>query len=327
MTRRLNVDRVNALFTEEYKKVSTVRNYDATWVHFVACVHTHRPDVISINFCIAYFRFLHDSGLAPATINSEKSDLFTPIWYGFNIDFKMDLFCNIPKSCAALNPSAPLKPISWSLSKVLDLAVSIDNESCDVKKLSQKCLCLLALASGARMSELVALVRDKNHIQVLDSGEVLLFPDPVFLAKNELPDKRWGPWRIPPLREEPSLCPVKCLESYLAKSAHYTTGQLFLGDEGSKLTLKQLKAKLLYFIKLADPNSVPTGHEVRKVASSMNFFEFMDFGELCKYTGWKSTRVFFRHYLRKIEELKHNVVAAGKVIRRRPSAGSSSDSS
>ena len=137
MKRRLNVDRVNALFTEEYKKVSTVRNYDATWKHFVAYVHTHRPDVISINFCIAHFRLLHDSGLAPATIDSKKSDLITPIWCGFHIDFKLDLFCNIPQSCAPLNPSAPPTPIWWSLSKVLDLAASIDNESCEVKKLSQ----------------------------------------------------------------------------------------------------------------------------------------------------------------------------------------------
>ena len=137
MTKRLNVDRVKALFPEESQKVSTVRNYDATWKHFVAYVRTHRPDVISINFCIAHFRLLHDSGLAPATIDSKKSDLITPIWCGFHIDFKLDLFCNIPQSCAPLNPSAPPTPIWWSLSKVLDLAASIDNESCEVKKLSQ----------------------------------------------------------------------------------------------------------------------------------------------------------------------------------------------
>ena len=119
------------------------------------------------------------------------------------------------------------------------------------------------------------LVWDTIHIQVLAAGEVLLFPDPVFLAKTDLPTKRWGPWRIPLLREEPSLCPMKCLESYLAESTRYESDQLFLGEEGSKLTLKQLMAKSLYFIKLADPYSVPGGHEVRKIASSMNFFDFM----------------------------------------------------
>ena len=198
------------------------------------------------------------------------------------------------------------------------MAVSIDNESASVKRVSQKCLFLLAMASGARLSEIVALVRNKENVKYLESGHVLLYPDPVFLAKNELPTNRWGPWRIPSLPEEPALCPVACLKRYLELTDHFSDGQLFRGDEGSKLSLKQIRAKLLYFIQAADPDSVPAGHDARKVATTINYFEFMDFKGLTQYTGWKSPRVFFRNYLKSIEEVRFSLVAAGQIVRPPP---------
>ena len=60
---------------------------------------------------------------------------------------------------------------------------------------------------------------------------------------------------------------------------------------------------------------MPSGHEPRKVASSMNFFQYMSFEGLQAYTGWKSSKVFFKHYLKQLKEVKHFVVAAGSVIK------------
>ena len=172
------------------------------------------------------------------------------------------------------------------------------------------------MASGVWVSEILALSRDEGHIEWLDSGEVNLYPDPTFLAKNELPSKRWGPWRIVPLAEDSSLCPVKCLRDYLAKTSQFTSGQLFKGEtQGSDLSLKQLRSKLTYFIKRADPASIPAGQDPRKVASSLNFFQYMSFEGLQAYTGGKSSKVFFRHYSKQLNEIKHFVVAAGSVVR------------
>ena len=282
----------------------------------MAYVKLKNPSAISMDFCLGFFVYSHGQGLASATITSYKSALSKPISYAFQIDFNSDLFNKIPKACARLKPNAPPRPISWSLDKVLDLASSIDNLTASLKDLSQKSIFLLAMASGARVSELVALSRDEGHIEWLDSGEVNLYPDPTFLAKNELPSKRWGPWRIIPLGEDPSLCPVKCLKDYLAKTSHIASGQLFKGETtGSDLSIKQLRAKLVYFIKKADPDSIPAGHDPRKVASSLNFFQYMSFEGLQAYTGWKSSRVFFRHYSKQLHEIKRMMVAAGNVIR------------
>ena len=86
-------------------------------------------------------------------------------------------------------------------------------------------------------------------------------------------------------------------------------------EAGGRLTVDGVRQKILYFIKAADPESCLTAHEVRKVATSLNYFEFMEFEDLKHYTGWKSQKVFYRHYLKSIEEISLPTVAAGKVVR------------
>ena len=118
------------------------------------------------------------------------------------------------------------------------------------------------------------------------------------------------------LQQDLSLCPVECLKTYLQRTCSFIGGQLFKGETtGSKLSNCQLRSKLTTFIRRADPNSMPKGHDPRKVASSLNFFSHMSFDNLKSYTGWKSSKVFFRHYLKKLTEVKHFVVAAGNVCK------------
>ena len=205
-------------FIENYKSFTTRRQYQASWKKWVSYIQEHKPTTITMDFCLAFFISLHEEGLASKTISSYKSALTRPVEYAFGINFNSDLFNKLTRACARLKPDAPPKPISWSLDKVLHFASSIDNESASLKDITQKSIFLIAMASGARVSEIVALSRDDGHIEFLDSGEVNLYPDPSFLAKNELPTKRWGPWKIVPLREDLSLCPIECLKAFLSKT-------------------------------------------------------------------------------------------------------------
>ena len=90
--------------------------------------------------------------------------------------------------------------------------------------------------------------------------------------KYELPTLQRAPWRIAPLPDAPSLCPVTCLWGYLAASSDWTSGQPFRLNGGSGIHLNRLRAQLLSFIKAAGPDSVPTGRNCRSLASSLNFF-------------------------------------------------------
>ena len=121
-----------------------------------------------------------------------------------------------------LRLASPTKPISGSLHKVLAHLASIDCKTTIPRLCLAKTLFLLALASGSRFSELVALYRDEGNIIFYDSGLVKLLPDPTFLSKNKLPyQRRRRPLYIPALsHDRESLCPVANLKIYTQYQSH-----------------------------------------------------------------------------------------------------------
>ena len=301
-------------FVESYKRGSTKRQYDSSFKKLVAFIHRVKPERMTLNLAIAFFKSLHDQGLAPGTISTTKSALRKIFRYGFKIDLNDDLFASIPKACAMLNPREAPGEISWSLNKVLRFASELDHSSASYILLLRKTLFLLAIASGARLSEISALSRDPGHVQFLPSGEVSFRPHLRFLAKNEDPSNRWQPWKIIPLPQDLSLCPVTTLRAYMDRTASWSSGRLFQREGGGTLSTAGVRQQILYFITSADLGCVPKGQETRKVATSVNYFTHMVFEDICRYTGWKSQRVFHRHYLKNIEELQFPTVAAGKVV-------------
>ena len=270
---------------------------------------------MTTNLGVTFFRELHEEGLASNTIASIKSGLKKAFRYGFNMDVNDHTFSEIPRACSNLRPSKPpAMMLSWSLNKVLQLASDTDSDSCDYTNLLRKTLLLIGIASGGRLSEVAALSRDPGHIEFLPSGEVSLTPHVAFLAKNELPNNRRDPWIIVPLPQDTSLCPVATLKTYLDRTSHFKNGRLFQRERGGTLSVAGVRQQILYFIKKADPDSIPKGHEIRKIATSINYFQFMDFESLRKYTGWKSSKVFFKHYYKSLDALKFHVSAVGRVI-------------
>ena len=315
MGRRKEMSEDNVRFSEMYKTLSTHRQYQSWWKKWVAYVRSKKPEVISLDFCVSFLRSLHEDGLASSTITSLKSGISVPIRYAFNVDLSEEVFQKTVKACARLRPKQPKRPPSWSLAKVLEKAASISLDCKDLTLQLRKTAFLLSLASGGRISEITALMRGEEYIQFLPSGEAKLAPDRAFLAKNESPSARWEPWRIPPLPDFPLLCPVRALQHYLHLTKSLKEGQLFRGETcGSKLSAKQLGNKIIAFICSAEPDKQARVHELRGIGASLNFYEYMCFEDLKGYTGWKSPRVFFKHYLKAIESLSVPVVAAGKVI-------------
>ena len=312
--KRFLIEPDNISFTESDKSESTIRQYDSAFRKLSTFIHKEQLSKMSINAALSFFRSLHQSGLASATIATIKSALVKIFAYGFGINLNDLCFSSIYKACAKQRPSIRPNMLSWSLNKVLRLASGIHNENCSYQLLLRKTLFLTALASGARVSELAALSREKGFIKFLPSGEVSLAPHPKFLAKNEDPANRWKPWRIVPLPQDPSLCPVKSLKAFLEKTENRKVGRLFQRESGGTLTIDGIKQQILYLIKEADPESIPKAHDVRAVATSINYFHFMDFQALTEFTGWKSMGVFVKHYFKNLEALRFHTVAAGRVV-------------
>ncbi|XP_068200405.1 uncharacterized protein [Palaemon carinicauda] len=312
--RGADIDPQNTLFLESDKRESTLRQYDSAIKKLAKFLRDSKVEMMTMNLTVTFFRILFESGLAASTITTIKSALKKIFHIGFNIDLTDSYFSSIPRACARLKPSTRSSSVSWFLNDVLKLASDTLNESCNYIPLLRKTLFLMSLASGARISELSALTRDPGHIEFLSSGEVLLSPDKRFLAKNEDPQNRWSPWKIVPLPQDPSLCPVNTLKAYLNGTSIKSSGPLFIRENGGTITLKGIRQQILYFIKQANPESFPHVHDIQAVATSINYFHHMNFDELTKYTGWKSPKVFKRHYLKPLEALKFATVAAGNVV-------------
>ena len=149
---------------------------------------------MSLNTTLSFFRSLYESGLASSTIATTKSALVKVFAYGFGLDLNDLCFSSISRACAKQRPALRPDMLSWSLNKVLRLASTISDDDCSYQHLFRKTLFLVALASGARVSELAALSRDNGFIKFLITGEVSLSPHPKFLAKNEDPAHRWKLW-------------------------------------------------------------------------------------------------------------------------------------
>ncbi|XP_068237580.1 uncharacterized protein [Palaemon carinicauda] len=312
--RDADIDPQNTLFLESDKRDSTLRQYDSAVKKLAKFLKDSKAEVTTMNLTVSFFRTLFESGLAASTITTIKSALEKIFKIGFNIDLTDTYYSSIPRACARLKPSTRPSSVSWFLNDVLKLASDTPNESCDYVPLLRKTLFLMSLASGARISELSALSRDPGHIEFLSSGKILISPDNRFLAKNEDPQNRWSPWKIVPLPQDPSLCPVTTLKAYLNRTSNKSAGPLFIRENGGTITLKGIRQQILYFIKQANPASFPHVHDIRAVATSINYFRHMNFDELTKYTGWKSPAVFKGHYLKPLEALKFATVAAGNVV-------------
>ena len=148
---------------------------------------------MSINNTLSFFRSLHESGLASSMIATTKSALVKVFAYGFGLNLNDLCFASISRACAKQRPALRPSMLLWSLNKVLRLASGISTTDCSYQHLLRKTLFLVALASGARVSELAALSRDKGFVKFLPTGEVSLSPHPKFLAKNEDSAHRWKP--------------------------------------------------------------------------------------------------------------------------------------
>ena len=70
--------------------------------------------------------------------------------------------------------------------------------------------------------------------------------------------------------------------------------QLFRCESlGKEVSIRQLGAKIIEFVNATEPHKKMSVHMLRKIAASLNYFQFMKFEDIKKYTGWKSIRTFY----------------------------------
>ena len=158
------------------------------------------------------------------------------------------------------------------------------------------------MATGHRVSQLAALLRTPEFAR-FGPGDtyVTLATKPLFLAKNERAGHRMKPITIHAWRQTDThhpLCPVRALRDYLSATSDTTDVNLWLDPRSARpLNTAGLARHLVRVIHLADPQSHPRAHQVRRYASSLAFFRSFDVEEVREAGQWSSSRSFVQRYL------------------------------
>ena len=295
---------------------SSMAEYEKKWNRFMTFVEDRSipfeeiTAATVISFLTQLFQERH---LSPNTVAHYKSALAVPLQVHFNIDLNTTAFRNLLKAMYLQRPNQPVSTPAWSLDKVLTFMEGLTNPI-TLEMLLKKTAFLLMLATGWRISELHACVRDQKYCYFTGDGILHIRPHPSFLAKNECSQRRWDFKEIKPLRlgdgSISRLCPATTTQEYLRRTQKVRCGNLFItpNNNSRTLTVHKLTYHICQIIRLADPVAKIKVHEVRKYASSLSFINSMLVGELTSAMNWKSPAAFYKFYFTQVEPPKIPVV-------------------
>ena len=198
-------------------------------------------------------------------------------------------------------PRPLFPPPPWDLDKVLQFLSEPLARASFLNK-TKKALFLLAMATAKRVSELQAL-----SFSVSFQGEdLVLYYDPFFRAKTEsaanpLPRSVI----VPSLSDfagdlpERVQCPVRAIKFLrkAARSASYIPSRLFVSPRNPERAMS--KNAMSFYLRqlIVDSGAVsssrpPRAHDIRGIATSLNYYSNLSLSNLMQVATWKSNRVF-----------------------------------
>ena len=242
------------------------------------------------------------SKLSPKTIQVYKGALALPLKVGFNIDTGDGEFDLLIRSFFISRPPTKRIPPKWSLNTVLNFISSSQDESDSF--LLQKTLFLVALATANRASEISAMVRT-SMIFENNPTRVFIPVKPKFLYKNQRLDRAPPNISLPALNSDGSnhpLCPVNSLKQYLVSTESLSESQaLFRSGKGGPLKASDVSLQMCRLIEKACPGSMPKGHDVRKIGTSIAWCRGLSPAKIVERAFWCSSNVFVSRYLSEVE--------------------------
>ena len=149
--------------------------------------NNRRTSQIDKGLVIKYLVHLfHDRGLRTSTVTHLKLALAVPLRLGHKIDLSDQIFTDLIKAMWKKRSNPPTPRPSWDLNRVLRFIDELPAHRSEEREL-QVCAFLLLLATGWRVSELHACVRQGEYCRVIPPKTQLIRPHLSFLAKNECP--------------------------------------------------------------------------------------------------------------------------------------------
>ena len=217
-------------------------------------------------------------------------------------------------------PGRPFVEPAWDLDTVLDFIMSdrftLGN---NYLHLIMKCIFLMGIALGCRISEFHSLRRGSKFIVFSRNYlSVTIYPNPSFLAKNESPLFRRQPMVIKALVNRDGshhkLCPVKCLFDYLSVTSKFKSSSLFINPySGAPCNRARIVFYFRKLVSLAQPGVYSRFQDLRKLSSWKAFWSRMTISTIRHRGFWKSNSALARRYLAGSFPSEVTCVALGEV--------------
>ena len=320
----------------ESRRPSTTLNYQSKWKRYRQwCLDSgHSVSRPSSQKFAAFLLFLHQTcHLSASAIKGYKA-MLNSVFSLKGFDLSQDLVLrNLISSIETQAPRRVVRPPSWNLDVVLRALTRPPFEpltSASFRDLTKKSLFLVSLATAKRVSEVQALSR-----RIAFQGKDLLLSYlPEFLAKTEkvtnpLPREfrlRSLASLVGPSDEERLLCPVRALHYVLKKTEglSHKPRHLFVSPSNtSKPLSKNAMSFLLKETILQAHQSFPEelqqslkvrAHDIRGIATSLNFSRNLSFASILEAASWKTPSVFANHYLKDLERIEGDTFSLGPVV-------------
>ena len=280
---------------------STNKAYDSAWGKWSSWCDTRQTDPISANIrdILVFLSDQFDNKLQYRTINVLRSAISSVHpWIDGKPVGQHPLVIRLMKGIANERPSKPRYSSTWDVSRVTSYLSSLgDNDKLCLKLLTKKLLMLLALISPERSSVLSDL-----DIQFLKKQ-----PDGFTFTLTK-PRKTGDPRSLttiafPCFKEDSTLCPLKCLESYLNATSEFRTlpecKKLFLSTlRPHRPVSKSTIARWLCDTITASgiDSTIFKAHSTRAASTSTAAKKQLPLNDILKMGDWTSSSTFQRFY-------------------------------
>ena len=309
------------------RRKSTRLNYQARWGTYRKWCREfgHRSSLPSISKIAEFFTYLFKrKGAALSTIKGYRAMLLAVFKFLLPEISTSPILKDLIRSFEISSTRPLFPPPPWDLDKYLSGPPFEPLVKASFLDKTKKSLFLLAMATAKRVSELQAL-----SFSVSFQGEdLVLYYDPFFCAKTESAANPL-PRSVIVLSlsdfagnlPERVQCPVRAIKFLrkAARSASYIPSRLFVSPRNPEHAMS--KNAISFYLRqlITDSGDVssscpPRAHDIRGIATSLNYYGNLSLSHLMQVATWKSNHVFASRYLKEVSATQDNIRRFGPLV-------------
>lgn len=256
-----------------------------------------------------FLRLLLEDGASYSTINIARCALSAVLDTGSGVSIGSNSMVSlVVKGCGNINPPQPKYDSTWDVSLVFKLFHRWGrNSKLSLLKLSHKLTVLLLLCTAQRGQTIW-----RCNLSGLKYTEFGARFNMRHQLKHNKPGDPLSSIKVVSYKDDPILCPVRCLKEYIFRTKYLRKGedQLLIksAKPHEKIARNTVSSWTKKVFKAAGIDTKKFGaHSTRAASTSAALAEGININTLLQQASWKSAQTFAKHYNKPIEDVKGSV--------------------